>query len=89
MLQETLDVRAPTAAYEQAQEARVIHEVEAVRLAARRRTPADLATMRRHRRITRQPGRGANLADDDEAFHLALIAAAKNPILCASPSRST
>ena len=33
--------------------------------------------------------RGANLADDDEAFHLALIAAAKNPILCASPSRST
>jgi GntR family transcriptional repressor for pyruvate dehydrogenase complex len=82
VLQEVLDVRAPTAAYEQAQEARVIHEVEAVRLAARRRTAADLAAMRasiEHARLSL--AKGHNLADDDEAFHLALIAAAKNPIL--------
>jgi GntR family transcriptional repressor for pyruvate dehydrogenase complex len=82
VLSEALDVPAPTAAYEQAQEARVIHEVEAVRLAARRRTAADLAAM--HAAIDRSRislRRGRNLADDDEAFHLALIAAAGNPIL--------
>jgi DNA-binding FadR family transcriptional regulator len=82
VLSEALDVPSPTAAYEQAQEARVIHEVEAVRLAAKRRTAADLATLRaaidNSRRSLR---RGRNLADDDEAFHLALIAAARNPIL--------
>ena len=82
VLQEAVDVRSPTAAYEQAQEARVIHEVEAVRLAAKRRTAADLSALQviigESRRSLRQ---GRNLADDDEAFHLALIAAAKNPIL--------
>jgi GntR family transcriptional repressor for pyruvate dehydrogenase complex len=82
VLREGLDVRSPTAAYEQAQEARVIHEVEAVRLAARRRTAADLAAMRAAIDGSRASlRRGANLADDDEAFHLALIAAARNPIL--------
>jgi len=82
VLQETLDVRSSTAAYEQAQEARIIYEVEAVRLAARRRTSEDLAAMQA---IIEQGRKNlqdqANLADDDEAFHLALIAAAKNPIL--------
>jgi DNA-binding FadR family transcriptional regulator len=82
VLREALDVRSPIAAYEQAQEARVIHEVEAVRLAARRRTSADLDAMRAAiERSCASHRRGANLADDDEAFHLALIAAAKNPIL--------
>lgn len=82
VLQEHLDLRADTASYEQAQEARVIHEVEAVRLAARRRTRADLDALRAiidNSRRSLQEGR--NLSDDDEAFHLALVAAAKNDIL--------
>jgi GntR family transcriptional repressor for pyruvate dehydrogenase complex len=82
VLQEALDVRSSTSAYEQAQEARVIHEVETARLAAKRRTPADLAAMQsiiaRSRDSLRE---GRNLAEDDEAFHLALIVAAKNPML--------
>src|SRR5262249_17852590 len=45
VLQESLDVRSSTAEYEQAQEARIIHEVEAVRLAAKRRTLEDLAAL--------------------------------------------
>ena len=82
VLQESLDVRSSTLEYEQAQEARIIHEVEAVRLAAKRRTADDLAALQliieRSRAHLRQ---GRNLADDDEEFHLALIGAAKNPIL--------
>jgi DNA-binding FadR family transcriptional regulator len=82
VLQEDLDLQVSADAYEQAQEARVIHEVEAARLAARRRTQADLGALAavilesRH-----QLEDGRNLADADEAFHLALIAAAKNDIL--------
>ena len=82
VLQEDLDLRAQTASYEQAQEARVIYEVEAARLAAQRCTQSDLDTLRAiildSRRGLRE---GRNLADDDEAFHLALIAAAGNNIL--------
>lgn len=82
VLQEAHDVRATAASYEQAQEARVLHEVEAVRLAARRRTRADLAALRRIIDASRRRfAAGMNLAADDEAFHLALIAAAKNDIL--------
>lgn len=82
VLQEALDVRPTTQAYEQAQEARIIHEVEAVRLAAKRRTRADLVAMRTIIDASRyNHGKGRNLSDDDEAFHLALIAAAKNDIL--------
>jgi DNA-binding FadR family transcriptional regulator len=82
VLQEALDVRSSVADYEQAQEARVIHEVEAVQLAARRRTPGDLAIL--HSIIERSRAnlwQGRNLAAEDEAFHLALVAAAKNPML--------
>jgi DNA-binding FadR family transcriptional regulator len=82
VLAEDLDLRAKAAPYEQAQEARVIHEVEAARLAARRRTRSDLDAMAAV--IDRSCGHfseGRNLADDDEAFHLALIAAAKNEVL--------
>jgi DNA-binding FadR family transcriptional regulator len=82
VLEENLDLRAASAAYEQAQEARAIYEVEAARLAARRRTRSDLDAMAA---IIDTSGRhladGRNLADDDEAFHLALIAAAKNEVL--------
>jgi DNA-binding FadR family transcriptional regulator len=82
VLHETLDVRSSSVDYEQAQEARTIHEVEAVRLAAERRSAGDLddllAILERSRTNLRH---GRNLADDDEAFHLALIGAAKNPIL--------
>jgi DNA-binding FadR family transcriptional regulator len=82
VLREALDVRSPLAAYEQAQEARVIHEVEAVRLAAKRRTAADLDAMRAAIDRSHASERiGHNLAEDDEVFHLALIAAARNPIL--------
>ena len=82
VLQEDLDLRAKTASYEQAQEARVIHEVEAARLAARRRTRADLEAMGAIINGSRRNlAAGKSLADDDEAFHLALIAAAKNDIL--------
>lgn len=82
VLQEDLDLQASADAYEQAQEARVIHEVEAARLAARRRTQADLDTLGTIiLESRRQIEEGRNLADADEAFHLALIAAAKNDIL--------
>ena len=82
VLQEGLDLEASADSYEQAQEARVIHEVEAARLAARRRTRADLDAMGTIILETRrQLEEGRNLADADEAFHLALIAAAKNDIL--------
>lgn len=82
VLQEALHVRASTAEYEQAQEARIIHEVEAVRLAASRRTPGDLDALQLIIETSSANLRdGHNLADDDEAFHLAIIAAAKNPIL--------
>jgi GntR family transcriptional regulator, transcriptional repressor for pyruvate dehydrogenase complex len=82
VLQEALQVRSSTAEYEQAQEARIIHEVEAVRLAARRRTAGDLAAMQLIIETSSANLRdGRNLADDDEVFHLALIGAAKNPIL--------
>lgn len=82
VLQETLDVRSTAADYEQAQEARTIHEVEAIRLAAKRRTSDDIAAMQAIIEASSVNLRdGRNLADDDESFHLALIAAAKNPIL--------
>lgn len=82
VLQESLDVRRSAADYEQVQEARVIHEVEAVRLASKRRTSTDLDAMRMIIEASRTNLRlGKNLATDDEAFHLAVIAAAKNPIL--------
>jgi GntR family transcriptional repressor for pyruvate dehydrogenase complex len=82
VLQEALDVRSTTAAYEQAQEARIIHEVEAVKLAAKRRTSDDIVAMQATIEASSANLRsGRNLADDDEAFHLTLIAAAKNPIL--------
>jgi DNA-binding FadR family transcriptional regulator len=82
VLQESLDLRSSTLDYEQAQEARIIHEVEAVRLAAVRRSPDDLAALQSIIARSRANLRARrNLADDDEAFHLALIAASKNPIL--------
>ncbi len=82
VLRETFAVSRSADAYEQAQEARVILEVEAARLAAERRTARDLNLMQAAIdafRISANEGR--NLADDDEAFHLALISAAKNPVL--------
>jgi len=82
VLQESLDVRSSTVNYEQAQEARIIHEVEAVRLAAKRRTLRDLATLQSIiERSSANLYERRNLADDDEAFHLALIGAARNPVL--------
>jgi DNA-binding FadR family transcriptional regulator len=82
VLEENLELRAEFAAYEQAQEARAIFEVEAAQLAARRRTRSDLdAMVATIDRSKRHFADGRNLSDDDEAFHLALIAAAKNEVL--------
>ena len=58
VLQEDLDLQASAASYEQAQEARVIHEVEAARLAARRRTQADLDALGAIIRGVPAPSRG-------------------------------
>ena len=58
VLEEDVDLRAKTISYEHAQEARVIHEVEAARLAAKRRTQADLVAMRAAIEVATQPGRG-------------------------------
>ncbi len=82
VLQETLAATPSADAYEQAQEARVILEVEAARLAAERRTALDLEVIEAlidKSRITAR--KGENLADDDEAFHLAMLSSAKNPVL--------
>lgn len=82
VLQDTLALAPSDLDYEQAQEARLLHEVEAVRLAASRRTDEDLQSLRRIIDLSRDHhAAGRNLADDDEAFHLALVAAAKNAIL--------
>jgi DNA-binding FadR family transcriptional regulator len=82
VLQEGLDLRAKPPSYEQAQEARVIYEVEAARLAAQRRAPSDLDAMRAVIADSRRHlQEGRNLADDDEAFHLTLIAATGNDVL--------
>jgi len=82
VLQEELALPPGDLDFEQAQEARRIHETGAARLAARRRSPADLehleAILARSREHLES---GANLAPDDEAFHLALVAAAHNGIL--------
>lgn len=63
-------------------EARIAVETEAAALAAERRTPTDLRTIRRaldHR--DQQRGETVELVDADTAFHRAIVVAAHNPIL--------
>lgn len=63
-------------------EARMAIEIEAARLAAERRSPAELRAMRRALE-TRDAGRGAieSLVDADTAFHRAIVEASQNAIL--------
>lgn len=63
-------------------EARIAIEAEAAALAAQRRTPADLRTIRRA--LSARAGAGASveaLVDADTAFHRTVIAAAHNEVL--------
>lgn len=63
-------------------EARVAIETEAAVLAARRRTPVDLRTIRRALRDREEHRTGIEEhVDADLAFHRAVVAAAANPIL--------
>lgn len=63
-------------------EARILFEEQAFRLACRRRTDADLARL--HGLLAayaRLVAAGSNLADEDVAFHLAVVAASQNRVL--------
>lgn len=63
-------------------EARIAIESEAAALAAERRTPTDLATIRTALEQRGRHAGGANeLVDLDTAFHRAIVAAAHSPIL--------
>lgn len=63
-------------------EARIICEEQAFRLACQRRTDADLARL--HQLLDAYAAlvaNGSNLADEDVAFHLAVVAASQNRVL--------
>ena len=63
-------------------EARILCEEQAFRLACQRRTDADLARL--HQLLDTYAAlvaSGSNLADEDVAFHLAVVAASQNRVL--------
>lgn len=63
-------------------EARILCEEQAFRLACQRRTDADLAQL--HQLLDTYAAlvaNGSNLADEDVAFHLAVVAASQNRVL--------
>jgi DNA-binding FadR family transcriptional regulator len=63
-------------------EARILCEEQAFRLACQRRTDADLAKL--HQLLDTYAAlvaNGSNLADEDVAFHLAVVAASQNRVL--------
>ncbi|SNT63101.1 transcriptional regulator, GntR family [Tardiphaga sp. OK246] len=63
-------------------EARILCEEQAFRLACQRRTDADLAKL--HQLLDTYAGlvaKGSNIADEDVAFHLAVVAASQNRVL--------
>ncbi|MEU8028151.1 FCD domain-containing protein [Streptomyces sp. NPDC049099] len=64
-------------------EVRMGVEVQAARLAARRRTPEDVSTLRAalEARRTASAGDDAAFVDADIALHTAVVAAAHNPVL--------
>ena len=65
----------------QSMEVRHILELAAVRLACRRRRPADLERLRHILDETeRRMARGLNIVDQDEAFHLAIAVATRNTV---------
>lgn len=65
----------------QSMEVRLALEVKAVELACRRRTAADLAGLRRILAETEvRIASGSSIEEEDQAFHLALVAATRNDI---------
>lgn len=75
--------RLRTAAITQVYEVRAMLEVEAARLAARRRTPEDLAAIDAALRLRRDAAAGGNaeFVDADIRLHTAIVAAAHNPLV--------
>jgi len=81
---ESLESRLKRSAADQVYEVRQIIELEIARLAARRRTEADLEAMERHladRRRSGNQGDRAGYVQHDVLFHTALAAATKNQVL--------
>ncbi|NJP45907.1 FadR/GntR family transcriptional regulator [Actinacidiphila epipremni] len=80
---EDFGTRLRRAAVTDVYEARAVVEVQAARLAARRRTAADLAGLESALTARREAaGRGgAALVDADLALHAGVVAAARNPVL--------
>ncbi|MBT2443247.1 FadR family transcriptional regulator [Streptomyces sp. ISL-36] len=75
--------RLRSAAVTDVYEVRMLVEVQAAHLAARRRTDADIAAMRAALAGRRAAARGddAEFVDADIALHAAVVAAAGNPVL--------
>jgi DNA-binding FadR family transcriptional regulator len=75
--------RLRRAAVSDVYEVRMAVEVHAARLAARRRTPEDVAAIERalEQRRTAASGDDAAFVDADIALHAAVVAAAHNPVL--------
>jgi DNA-binding FadR family transcriptional regulator len=75
--------RLRRAAVSDVYEVRMAVEVHAARLAARRRTPEDVAAIERalEQRRTAASGEDAAFVDADIALHAAVVAAAHNPVL--------
>jgi GntR family transcriptional regulator, transcriptional repressor for pyruvate dehydrogenase complex len=66
----------------QAMEVRSLLEVQAIRLACRRRTDSDLEKMRQILQLAeRRSAEGQSINEEDEAFHMAIAAATKNSVL--------
>ena len=66
----------------QAMEVRSLLEVQAIRLACRRRSDSDLEKMRQILQLAEsQIAKGQPINEEDEAFHMAIAAATKNAVL--------
>jgi len=66
----------------QAMEVRSILELQAIRLACRRRTDADLERLQQIlKQAEHRSGEGLSINEQDEAFHMAIAAATKNSVL--------
>jgi len=81
VLQSTSGVAVAPLEIRQSMEVRLALEVKAVELACRRRTAADLASLRRILAETElRIATGSPIEEEDQAFHLALVAATRNDV---------
>jgi len=82
VLQADLGLPGSTDESLQAMEFRCMLEVQAIRLACRRRSDSDLEKMRQILQLAdRRIADGQPINEEDEAFHMAIAAATKNTIL--------